>query len=68
MDNTKTPPKTSITQRLRTDLGRSFGVTTVIQLLWLTGLRVPNLPTNHKRRVIKRTHIYKFVNNPPYVG
>ena len=22
-DNTKTPPKTSITQRLRTDLGRS---------------------------------------------
>ena len=35
MDNTKTPPKTSITQRLRTDLGRSVGVTTVIQLLWL---------------------------------
>ena len=31
MDNTKTPPKTSITQRLRTDLGRSVGVTTVIQ-------------------------------------
>ena len=27
-DNTKTPPKTSITQRLRTDLGRSVGVTT----------------------------------------
>ena len=25
--NTKTLPKTSITQRLRTDLGRSFGVT-----------------------------------------
>ena len=24
-DNTKTPPKTSITQRLRTDLGRSVG-------------------------------------------
>ena len=32
MDNTKTPPKTSITQRLRTDLGRSVGVTAVIQL------------------------------------
>ena len=31
----KTPPKTSITQRLRTDLGRSVGVTTVIELLWL---------------------------------
>ena len=25
-DNTQTPPKTSITQRLRTDLGRSVGV------------------------------------------
>ena len=30
-----TPPKTSITQRLRTDLGRLVGVTTVIQLVWL---------------------------------
>ena len=28
----KTPPKTSITQRLRTDLGRSVGVTIVIYL------------------------------------
>ena len=35
MNNTKTPPKTSITQRLQTDLGRSVGVTTVIQLVWL---------------------------------
>ena len=26
-DNTKMPPKTSITLRLRTDLGRSVGVT-----------------------------------------
>ena len=26
-DNTKTPLKTSITQRLRTDLGRSIGAT-----------------------------------------
>ena len=34
-DNTQTPPKTSFTQRLRTDLGRSVGVTTVIQLVWL---------------------------------
>ena len=24
-DNTKTPPKTSLTQQLRTDLGRSIG-------------------------------------------
>ena len=35
MENTKTPPKTWITQRLRTDLGRSVRVTTVIQLVWL---------------------------------
>ena len=35
-DNIQTPKKTSsITQRLRTDLGRSVGVTTVIQLVWL---------------------------------
>ena len=30
MDNTKSPPKISITQRLQTDLGLSVGVTTVI--------------------------------------
>ena len=39
-DNTKTPPKTSITQQLRTVLGRSVGLTTAIQLVWsnwLTG-------------------------------
>ena len=34
-DNTKTPPKTSITQRLRTDLGRSVGVTIATQLVLL---------------------------------
>ena len=31
----KTPPKTSITQRLQTDLGRSVGVTIATQLVWL---------------------------------
>ena len=31
--------KRSITQRLRTDFGRSVGVTTATQLVWLTGLR-----------------------------
>ena len=35
MDNTKTPPKTSITQRLQTDTGRSVWVTAAIQLVWL---------------------------------
>ena len=38
-DNTKTPWKCSITQRLRTDLGQSIEVATTTQLVWLTGLR-----------------------------
>ena len=33
------PPKSSITQRLRTDLGRWIGVSTATQLVWFTGLR-----------------------------
>ena len=37
-DNTKTPPNTSITQRLRSDLGRSAWVATVIQLVLLNRL------------------------------
>ena len=34
-DNIKPPAKTLITQLLRTDLGRSVGVTAVTQLVWL---------------------------------
>ena len=34
-DNIKTPPITSITQRLQTDLGRSVKVTIATQLVWL---------------------------------
>ena len=34
-DNTKTPPETSITQRLQTDLGRSVWVTVATQLVQL---------------------------------
>ena len=37
-DNTKTPPQNSITQLLRTDLGRSVGVTIATQLVWLRQL------------------------------
>ena len=33
--HTKTPPKTSITERLRTELGRSVGVTKATELVWL---------------------------------
>ena len=51
-----TPQKSSIKQQLRTDLGRSVGVTTATQLVWLTGLRA-HLPTPRNSRVIKRTHI-----------
>ena len=51
---------------LRTDLGRSVGVTTATQLVWLTGLRA-HLPTNRNSRLIKRTHVSKFVNKPPYI-
>ena len=51
-----TPQKSSIKQQLRTDLGRSVGVTTATQLVWLTGLRA-HLPTPRNSRVIRRTHI-----------
>ena len=40
----RTPPKTSITQRLRTDLGRSAWVTIATRLVWLnrfTGSQPP---------------------------
>ena len=33
-DNTNNAIKTSITQRLRTDLGRAVGVTTATPLVW----------------------------------
>ena len=42
-DNIKTPPKTLITQLLRTDLGRSVGVTAVTQLVWLNRSKQMNL-------------------------
>ena len=38
--------KTSITQRLRTDLGRSVGVTTATKMVWINRLRDPYLSTN----------------------
>ena len=37
-DNTKTQSKASITQPLQTNLGRSVGVTTGTQLVWLNRL------------------------------
>ena len=46
-DNTKTPPKHSITQRLRTDLGRSVGVekaNLLVRLNRITGSKPSHLP------------------------
>ena len=57
---TKTPPKPSIMQRLQADLGRSVGVATATQLVWLNGLRDPNLVTNRKSCVFKRAYIEKY--------
>ena len=54
--NTNNATKSSIKQRLRTDLGRLVGVTKATQLVWLTGLRA-HLPTNRNSRLIKRTRV-----------
>ena len=43
-DNTNNATKSSITQRLRTDLGRSVGVTTATQLVWLTWVTGQTFP------------------------
>ena len=43
-DNTNNATKSSIKQRLRTDLGRSVGVTTATQLVWLTWFTGPTFP------------------------
>ena len=66
MTTRTTPQKSSIKQQFRTDLGRSVGVTRATQLVWLTRFTGP---PSHSRnsRVIKRTHIKKFVNKPPYI-
>ena len=66
MTTQTTPQKIAIKQRLRTDLGRSVGVTTATQLVWLTWF-MAHLPTPRNSRVIKRTHILKIVNKPPYI-
>ena len=50
IDNTKTPPNTSITQRFRPTVSWS---TTVINLVWLNWVKT-NLPTHHKRSVFNR--------------
>ena len=59
-DNTKTPPKTSITQRLRTDIGRSVGVTIahptgVVKAVY----GIPTFPLTAKAVITKAAiHVY----------
>ena len=43
-DNTNNATKSSIKQRLQTDLRRSVGVTTDTQLVWLTWFTGPTFP------------------------
>ena len=62
-DNTKTPTKTSITQRLRTDLGRSVGATTITQLVclnWSKGSQPSHLPQKLSYQKDTHSHISKY--------
>ena len=55
-DNTQTPPKTSITKRLQTNLGRSVGVTTATQLVKAV-YRIPTFPLT-TRAVSSKGHTF----------
>ena len=46
-DNIKTPPKTSITEQLRTDIGRSVGVTAVTPMVWLNRFTIASPQPSH---------------------
>ena len=56
-DNTNNATTSSITQRLRIDLGRSVGVHTATRLVWLTGVRAQ--PSNSPQQLCnqKDTHL-----------
>ena len=56
-DDTNNATKSSIKQQLRTDLGRSVGVTTTIELVWLTWFTGP--PSHSPQRPCnqKDTHL-----------
>ena len=58
-DNTNTPQKASIRQRLRTDLRRSVEVTTVIQLV----LGIPTFPLTTKD-MLSNGHAFKICKSP----
>ena len=54
-DNTKTPPKTSITQRLPTDLGQSVGEAIATRLVWLNQL-TGSQPSHSSQQLCYRRH------------
>ena len=65
--HTQTPPKTSITQRLRTDLGRSVWVTSNPTGVVKPVYGIPTFPLTAKA-VQSKGHTFKnIVNNPPYI-
>ena len=59
-DNTNNATKSSITQRLRTDLGWSVEETTATQLVWLTGLRAQPSHANSAENGLKMHHLHPF--------
>ena len=64
---TQTTPKKfdyrAVADQLRTVSWSNYGHPTgVVNLVY-----GPNLPTPRNSRVMKRTHIKKFVNKPPYI-
>ena len=61
-DNTQTPPKTSITQRLRTDLGRSVGVTSHSAGVVKPVYGYPTYPLTHQPCNQKDTHLKITIN------
>ena len=66
-DNTNNATKkfdnTAVADRHRTVSWSNYDhLTGVVNLVY-----GPNLPTPCNGRVIKRAHVYKFVNKPPYI-
>ena len=66
-DNTNNATKkfdyTAVADRLRTVSWSNYSHPTgVVNLVYW-----PNLPTPRNSRLIKRTHVKKFVNKPPYI-
>ena len=72
-DNTNNATKSSIKQQLRTDLGRSFGVTAATKLVWLTwftgpSFHSPQQPCDQKDthlKICKYTSLYRQQTNSP---